>query len=707
MATNNKISVHISEQSPFFVRNDHPNFVAFMEAYYEYLEQSNTTLQFGKTIERGKNLPNYFDVDKTLDDFSELLYNHFLKFLPRDIIADKDLIIKHVLDFYKARGSEKATRFLFNILFNKPISFYYPKRDVLRASDGKWIIDRYLNVSNVAVQNVSNSTFAATQKFITTKVFGQTSKASAIVDDVLRSTTNGVTIDKLQISSLRGVFIDGEPIYSVRYNENNSSEYLTARLLNDSISSVVITDPGTSYNIGDYVIVESSNGSGANIVVSSVSQGELIDVVIAYGGAGFQITNPLVFTGTSGSGAAASVTDVNDSGYYHSNTFNIYYTTIASEANTPISNAIYSNLSTSIVTSPNANSALVDVLQSLTLTGLGPITDVDVSVIGSGYVMAPSVDVTANTMLRDIGALGRLEIIRPGTDYEIGDQITFTNLPGQFGFGALANVTNVSGIGGITKVDFVQYNDEPLGGSGYTSYPIPVISSANGTGAEIAVSSIMGDGESLISIVDTFGKIKAVTIVNGGSGYSNVSLNLQSSGDGTAKAYALISAKSEEGFKRYLNDDGMISSYNFLQNRDYYQNYSYVISVRENIYKYRDAMKNLLHPTGMKMFGEYDYLANNSTLLSANLQVEPVLSDSTLIKFASYAYSSGSSLATLVSNSHGFVANNNVYIEFLTTNELDNNTYFVLNSTTNQFNVRITAATTNSNGSAIVYTTVV
>ena len=54
MATNNKISTVVSNQLPDFIKSDHPTFIAFVKAYYEYLEQSNTTLAFGKTVERAK-----------------------------------------------------------------------------------------------------------------------------------------------------------------------------------------------------------------------------------------------------------------------------------------------------------------------------------------------------------------------------------------------------------------------------------------------------------------------------------------------------------------------------------------------------------------------------------------------------------------------------------------------------------------------------
>lgn len=703
MSTNNKISNLISSQVPFFVRNDHPNFVAFLEAYYQYLEQEGITLEQGQVVERAKNLPNYFDVDRTLDEFSELLYNHFLKFLPREIIADKDLLIKHVLDFYKARGTEKSTRFLFNILFNKPITFYYPKRDVLKASDGKWIFDKYLNIIDMKVSNVANSQLGATQKLINTKVYGRQSKATAVVDDVIRFTSQGSTIDKLQISSLRGVFVPGEEIITRR---SGDLEFLSATLTNNSVASITITDQGAGYNVGDYINAVSNTGSGANIVITAVSQGEMIDLLVNFGGAGFQVENPIVLSSISGVNAQAAIVSVDSSGYYHSNTYNVWYTPMSVEANTPM-NGVYANLYTGIVSSPNANSVMAHVLPTYKITGLGPISDVDVTAVGGRYSSPPSVDVTANTLLRSIGSLGRMAIVRAGSGYQIGNIINFTNLPGKPGFGANAIVSNVSITGGITKVSWTPYNSEPIGGSGYTDFPTTTITSANGVGGLVSVTAIMGDSEVLSPIIDIFGKIKNVAIIDNGAGYSDIILDLTGHGDGTATAEATLSAAREDGFKRYFNDDGMISSYNFLQNRDYYMNYSYVISVRESIKSYKEAVKNLLHPSGMKLFGEYDYQANNLTLPMANVQVSEVAHNPLSIRFADFSYEANANLAMITLKSHGYLANNNVYVEFLTTNELSSGSYFVDNAAANTFNVTIAQASTTANGRAIVYAQVV
>ena len=118
MISNNKISTLINSQVPFFVRNDHQNFVTFLEKYYQYTEQEN------KVVNKIKNVKTYQDIDLTEDQYAELLYSTFLKYIPKDIIADKKLILKHVKDFYRAKGTEKAIRFLMRILYNKEIDLY-------------------------------------------------------------------------------------------------------------------------------------------------------------------------------------------------------------------------------------------------------------------------------------------------------------------------------------------------------------------------------------------------------------------------------------------------------------------------------------------------------------------------------------------------------------------------------------------------------
>ena len=71
-----RISVRVESQLPQFVKEDHPTFIAFLEAYYEYLEQT------GKPYEFIGDLRNYFNIDKTVDDFLKYFKTQFAEDVP-------------------------------------------------------------------------------------------------------------------------------------------------------------------------------------------------------------------------------------------------------------------------------------------------------------------------------------------------------------------------------------------------------------------------------------------------------------------------------------------------------------------------------------------------------------------------------------------------------------------------------------------------
>jgi hypothetical protein len=56
------------------------------------------------------------------------------------MLADRKAVLKHIKDFYRAKGTEKAVRFLMRILYNVEIDFYYPKQDILQVSGAKWFM---------------------------------------------------------------------------------------------------------------------------------------------------------------------------------------------------------------------------------------------------------------------------------------------------------------------------------------------------------------------------------------------------------------------------------------------------------------------------------------------------------------------------------------------------------------------------------------
>ena len=608
MSANNRISNLVTTQVPFFVRNDHENFVRFIEAYYEYLEQD------GKIVNRAKTLKDQHDVDQAVDIFAEKLYEYYLKLVPTTVKADKNIILKHAKDFYTARGTEKSISFLLNILFGDAnSSFYYPKQDVLKASDGKWFIEKSLKIEDDIVVYGSNtvSNTISFKNFSGKKITGQLSNATAIVENVDTYYEKGLLVKELKISNQVRDFISGEEIIANAVFEGITYK-LTANIISGIVTTADVVVGGNSYTVGTKVPVESETGNGAIVVIASVTSGSIQSVPVIEGGAGFQENDLIVFTSDSGTGANANIATVNYDGTVHPNTYNISLDLISLEAGTPIGNSVYSNLVSSL--SDPANSWISNSYSYWTYANTGPVSAIFVLNTGSGYRKVPVANVSGNIRIKQLGILGRMNVVSRGSGYANGEIILFDNIPGGYGVGAKANILSVNATGAIQEVRFVPVAGQITGGTGYDQNKLPIanIQTTSGVGGVVQVTSLLGYGDILSSTTDSIGKILSFRIDDGGNRYNEPpTLNLMSLGDGTAQAVSGIVTGIYTYPGRYLNDDGHVSGYNFLQDRDYYHNFSYVVKIKESIDKYRKALKELIHPAGTKLFGEYVYIDDN------------------------------------------------------------------------------------------------
>ena len=690
MISNNRISNLINSQVPFFVRNDHQTFVTFLEKYYEYLEQQQ------KVVNKIKNVQTYFDVDLTEDEYANKLYSIFMNFLPDFALADRDILIKNIKDFYRAKGTEKATRFLFRILYNEEIDFYYPKKDILRASDGKWFVQKSLRVTDTKLNSVANTSIFALENFIATQIVGNTSSAKALVERVDRFFEQGNQIDELILSNLDGEFENGETIFTL-FTDSTGTYSLTSNVFSGVISTVLITQSGSNYTVGDPVIFVSNTGTGACAFVSSVSTGNVADITVLSGGAGYQNGNFLLINGGGGIGANANVSSVADDSSVHPNSYNIVSSTISLEANTPINNTVYSNLNSS-----NANSTIANAVSYWTYANTGPARTIFILNSGSNYATKPSISILPNTVIFNLGILGSMQIVDGGQNYQIGDTIEFINVPGGYGSGAVANVTNVDNqnSNAINQVKFQQIPGHFIGGSGFDENFLPKanVVSSTGNGANIVVRSILGSGANLTSLTSSIGAVQAITITNRGSGYlPNTTINLTQSGDGKAQANVFIVQGTYSYPGRYLNDDGHISSYNFLQDRDYYQIFSYVIKSTKSIDNYRVAVKDINHPAGLKIFGEHEYInENTASEVSANEDANTIYNvnkagyvNATSYIIAEREYEKTGNTINVSYDSHGLSVNANVFLEFTSGNyaNVKNSIYMITESFSDYFYV--------------------
>jgi hypothetical protein len=626
-SSNNKTSLLVSGQLPAFVREEHETFIKFMEYYYKSLEQDGETLYLSKNMLRNLDIDQLYrhvlDVhtnDQNVRDdydyitFLQKMYDTFIKYIPDNVLADRTNILKHAKEFYLSAGSESSIRFLVQALFNKQATLYYPKTDILRASDGKWFIEKSLRVRDVKINNVSN-TIAATN-FANTFIKGVSSNATAIVEKVDTYYDKGQLIFELKLSNIYKEFLNAEEIYTY-YTDEGVDKYLTANLFSGIVTTTQIISGGEGYTEGTTVPIVSNTGTGAQIIISRVTKGTIQAAGVVQGGAGFKVNDPLLIVG-SGSGAAGLVTDVDDSGFYHPNSYNVVWSTINLEANTLLSNLVYSNLNSS-----NVNTTIANAMSYFVYGNCGPAFSLSITNGGDNYIPPISIGISANSIITRMGILGKMQIIRPGTAYANGDLIVFENLPGSTGSGAQGFV-NVNATGAIVTAKFKPLAGQITGGSGYDWFNLPRanVISTTGSGANIAVTAIIGQNEEIIQSVSNVGTIQDLTVVSGGYGYTdNPTLDLTGSGDGNAIATLSFVTGAYAYPGRYISDDGHISGYNFLEDRDYYQEFSYVVKVDETINKYRAAIKDLTHPAGMRLFGEYDFVFDKETKTNTNVEI--------------------------------------------------------------------------------------
>ena len=265
-----RISVRVEGQLPQFVKEDHATFVTFLEAYYEYMEQE------GKPYEIVGNLNNYADLGKTTDDFLKYFKDQFAVDIPEEVFANtnKPFVLKHLRDFYRAKGSAKSFELFFRLLYNQEVELYFPAEDMLRTSDGRY------NKSQI-VRVIDTSANDNVFKLLGAKIIGQTSGAEAIVESVLKESVGSYVVSTIYLSGVLGKFSIDETISDGTYSFS----------LGSMITNTDIYIAGNNYLVGSIIPISGggSENSGAVVKIKELTAGNIMKVMIANGGTGYVV----------------------------------------------------------------------------------------------------------------------------------------------------------------------------------------------------------------------------------------------------------------------------------------------------------------------------------------------------------------------------------------------------------------------------------
>ena len=601
----------VSEQLPEFVKSDHPTFVAFLEAYYEWLEEH------GNAVETTRNIKMYNDIDLTVDTFVDYFKQNYLVDLPDAIINDKRNLLKHIKEFYQAKGTDKALILLFRMLFNEEVSVYYPKNDMLRVSAGQFTSDIIMNIKQTTgpvTEMVGKQIVQANQP-----LQPDINRATALVENFIGFTVGDEFIYQMTLTqnSVSGNFVQGQTV-----TIQGDTGQITG-VVDEIITGVDVPVRGAYYDSGDPLVtknltptiqLEDASGyitseTGDNIVtedigdsaafdITSIGRGGINRYLIQQKGRDYQLNETLAYGDSNlGVGAQAKINRVEGrlineatgDGILLENGSNILAGDIREIAKEdgdlllledggkirPDDSDHIGEIHDILIVDKGTNFTYLPTITVNTTNGtgaeiyalsddIGRITGVQRTNLGSGYTQPPVVIPQNNMILCDI--VGTFLDGEPITTdaYRILKEDE-SSLLLETGDRLESEITEVEN-GTILEID----TDRNL-------YKIKVNSYRDNFG-------VVPDRSRVIGV--TSGATAKVA-------QCDVAQVLPTVGTVSTSEGVLFGA------------DGRISeSSKKIQDSFYYQDFSYVIKVGNSINVWRDAVKRILHPVGLALFGE-------------------------------------------------------------------------------------------------------
>jgi len=537
------------------------------------------------------NLLNYKTLETSVDKYVEYLREELYPSIPASYYGDKRLIAQYFKDFYESKSNEQSYRFLFKLLYDEDIEFYYPGTDILRISDGNF--EKTQIIRTIAISADTRDIFL----FLNKTIRGQTSGVLANVVDIKKFFIGSLEIAEMTLKLVSGTFTAGEEVVDIDDEDLSTTIY-------GIVSGVTVVDGGSGYQEGNIITI-TGDGSDAQAIVSSIKESPISALTVNTVGHGYQLNTEAIInnSGTGGSGFLFEVSEL-------ANTY-----TVTSGANT------YT---------------------------VGEISNLSIINRGEGYFKKPTVTLE-DTTISSLGLLSNnlITIVNAGSNYGVGNTLIFTGGAGANAAGQIASVTETitydllfeDGQRMITDgsyYDIIKNEDWSVKGpikrieltnfgTGYTSANLPsiTISTTTGSSANLIATNIQGKSANVS--IDTsnnitgIGSIRAVQITNFGINYSSANVSASAVGDGNANLVSVIAGLGiREGV--FLNDDGKVN-YKIIQDSYYYQDYSYVIKSGLAFRTYSDTLKAVIHPAGLQSFGEillYDQI-DVSMLMSSTI----------------------------------------------------------------------------------------
>ena len=579
-----------------------------------------------------KLFTSLIDPSQTSEGVLEFFKKEFYPNIRKSSTTDLRKFIQHLKDFYRSKGSENSFRTLFRILYGQEnVDFYFPKTDLLKVSDGKWSQD-------VVVQLIYDARYLS---FNGLTITGVSSGSTAFVSNVTDRKLGTIPIIELVLTNTSGTFTLGETITATTAAGTVISATITGQL-----TDITINDGGAGYNNDDEITITDSTlqGFGAAATVANTSGDEVTIMTSTNDGNGYQVDDTFTFdnTGTNADVTAeAKVTELRD-------TYNlsVITTQLLSAVETISFNIAGASTALPFNVAVQAGFLIANDATFASATKVGEV----VSITNSEITVYDRANEAPGAQYTDSGQTAALpkayvafadadtlflfdenETPITGAQSVSIDDSSFTTVTTDiFLNGSFGSDFNNAAIGSTIQ-DAMTFETKTFGrinavsitshGSGYES--APTVSITNDYYEDLFEPDTDYGGfkgkNAAFTIGTLGGEITEITISEGGFGYitdPTVTASTNSSSTGSASANlspVLTATRTKTGV--FTDDSGKPSSQKIIQDNDYYQDFSYVIQTSDSIDVWRQDILKLLHPAGMKLFGEVAI----ATLLNATM----------------------------------------------------------------------------------------
>jgi hypothetical protein len=275
----NNISIFVKNQFPEFYREEGQLFIAFIEAYYEFMGGA------GQIFGEGNKLSNNRDIDDTIDDFIINFKRKYLSNVQFNTASNKKLFIKNALDFYRAKGTPRAVDLFFKLIYGLEARLYFPGDDVFKLSDNTWENQNYVELLP-SEKNI---------QFVGQQVFGSTSGAVAFCERLVTVKKDNQYIDVLYLSGVTTTFKTNEQIETKNITDSQgNAKNITAKIMG-SLTSANILFSSPNFVIGERLYVNDGLGKKAEAIVTGIiSYIGIISFEVIDGGWGYSVNPDII-----------------------------------------------------------------------------------------------------------------------------------------------------------------------------------------------------------------------------------------------------------------------------------------------------------------------------------------------------------------------------------------------------------------------------